>query len=380
MPDVRCSFRDGFIKLFRILRKREGRFMNKRILRIFCLLAAMLCLGACSGSGTGKAVLSRDMDEVLLPFEADGKWGYLNPRGETVIEPVYAYAGYFSEGLAIFSDGERYGYINKQNQVVIPPGYDGADAFVNGYAVVCKGDWESGNALWGFIDATGRELVEPRFLYAESFTPEGRALVWAFRGEEVVRGFVNTDGEVFIPEDYEICSRFSDGLALIRQDNLFGYIGADYTIAIEPRYTDAGDFGEGLAYAEKDGEKFIIDKTGNPVAAVEHAFGTFSNGLAVFRKDDLYGYIDRNGKIAIEPRFAWAKDFRNGLAAVQTRMEAGGKWGFINTSGNMVVDAVYDEVEDFTTGYARAYKYNDFTYYILDGNGKVVHSGRYRVQ
>jgi len=354
--------------------------MRKRIVQIFSLLMIILCLCSCSSPGTGNAALLEDTDEVLLPFEADGKWGYINSRGAIVIEPAYAYAGYFSEGLAIFSDGERYGYIDKRNQVVIQPTYDGADTFTNGYAAVCTGDWESGTALWGFIDTTGTEIVKPQFLYAESFTPEGRALIWLSRGEEVVNGFVNTKGEVFVPEDYEVCSRFSDGLALIRRNGLYGYINADYAIVIPPQYDDAGDFGEGLAYAEKDGEKFMIDKTGKPVASVEYAFGTFSDGLASFRKDDLYGYIDRNGKIAIKPRFAWAKDFRNGLAAVQARMEEGGKWGFVNTAGKMVIGAIYDEVEDFRQDYIRVYKYDNSTYYILDRNGKIIHSGHYRVQ
>lgn len=354
--------------------------MGKRSMQIFSLLMMLLCLCSCSGPGTGNAALSENTDEVLLPFEADGKWGYINTRGKIVIEPAYAYAGYFSEGLAIFSDGERYGYIDKNNQVVIQPRYDGADAFANGYAAICIGDWESGTILWGFIDATGHEIVKPQFLYAESFTSEGRALIWLTRGEEVVKGFVNTRGEVFVPEDYEVCSRFSDGLALIRRNDLYGYINADYAIAIPPQYDDAGDFGDGLAYAEKDGEKFIIDKIGKPVAAVDQAIGTFSDGLAPFRKDELFGYVDRNGEIAIEPRFAWAKNFRNGLAAVQTRIEEGGKWGFVNTEGKMVIDAVYDEVEDFGQDYTRAYKYDHAIYYILDKNGRVIHSGRYRVQ
>lgn len=355
--------------------------MEKHVAKLLSLLMAMLLLCSCSGKPeTGNTVLPQDFDETLLPYEANGKWGYINTRGETVIEPAYAYAGFFSEGLAIISDGNLYGYIDNRNQVVIHPRYTGADEFKNGYAAVCTGDWETENALWGFIDRTGNEIVHPRFLYAEGFTPEGRALVWISQGNEVVNGFVNTKGEVFIPDDFEICSGFSDGLALIRQNDLYGYINIDYAIAIPAQYDDAGDFGEGVAYAEKDGGKFMIDKTGQAVAAVEYTFGTFSDGLAAIRKDNLYGYIDKEGKIAIEPRFTWAKDFRNGLAAVQTRLEAGGKWGFINTAGEMVIDAVYDEVEDFTRDYIRVYKYESLKYAILDKTGRMIHSDRYSIE
>jgi len=355
--------------------------MGKKAIIVLCLMAAILFLGSCSKKpGAGAAILPRDFNETLLPFEADGKWGYINLEGKTVIEPVYAYAGFFSEGLAIISDGDLYGYIDTRNQAVIPPKYTGAGEFTNGYAAVCTGDWQSGTVLWGYIDATGKEIVSPRFLYADSFSPEGRALVWMEQGEEVVKCFINTSGEVFIPDSFEICSGFSDGLALIRQNDLFGYIDPDYTITIQPQFEYAGDFGEGVAYGEKDGGKYMIDKSGNILAPAEYAFGTFSDGLAIIVKDNLYGYIDKEGKVAIEPRFTWAKDFCNGLAAVQTKMDAGGKWGFINTSGEMVIDAVYDEVEDFSKDYIRAYKYDNHKYFILDRTGKVIHSGKYSIE
>ena len=70
----------------------------------------------------------------------------------------------------------------------------------------------------------------------------------------------------------------------------------------------------------------------------------------------------------------------HGLAAVQTKMEAGGKWGFINTSGQIVIDAVYDEVENFSKDYIRAYRYDNLKYYILDKTGRMIYSGQYGIE
>jgi len=50
------------------------------------------------------------------------------------------------------------------------------------------------------------------------------------------------------------------------------------------------------------------------------------------------GYINRSGKIVIEPQFDWAEDFHMGLAAV----EVGGKWGYINKIGKMVIEPQFD--------------------------------------
>lgn len=34
------------------------------------------------------------------PFDADGRWGYKDEAGQTLIAPVYASAGNFSDGVA----------------------------------------------------------------------------------------------------------------------------------------------------------------------------------------------------------------------------------------------------------------------------------------
>jgi len=44
-----------------------------------------------------------------------------------------------------------------------------------------------------------------------------------------------------------------------------------------------------------------------------------------------YGYIDRSGKMVIEPIFDYAYSFREQMAAVQV----GSKWGYIDHAGNI---------------------------------------------
>ncbi|EHK68151.1 WG repeat-containing protein [Achromobacter arsenitoxydans] len=56
-----------------------------------------------------------------------------------------------------------------------------------------------------------------------------------------------------------------------------------------------------------------------------------------------WGFLDANGRVAIEPIFEAVRDFRHGLAAVQWQ----GKWGYIDTNGRMAVRPRYDAVEDF---------------------------------
>ena len=53
------------------------------------------------------------------------KWGYINRRGKTVIEPNFVDASPFFEGLAFVREDDRedgqYGYIDKTGDYVILP-------------------------------------------------------------------------------------------------------------------------------------------------------------------------------------------------------------------------------------------------------------------
>lgn len=61
-----------------------------------------------------------------------------------------------------------------------------------------------------------------------------------------------------------------------------------------------------------------------------------------------WGYINSVGQMVIRPRYDSALPFREGMAAVEQR----GKWGFVNLQGRQVCKCVYQEVRDFNYGYA----------------------------
>ena len=62
-----------------------------------------------------------------------------------------------------------------------------------------------------------------------------------------------------------------------------------------------------------------------------------------------WGYIDRLGNIAIQPKFEAVDGFSEGLAAV----ELNGKWGFIDDKGNEVIEPRFSGAHEFSEGLAR---------------------------
>jgi hypothetical protein len=71
-------------------------------------------------------------------------------------------------------------------------------------------------------------------------------------------------------------------------------------------------------------------------------------GLFVVSQNGKYGYIDKTGKIVINPQFDCAENFSEGLAVVCIGRER----GFIATSGKRINNDQFDSAHSFSEGLA----------------------------
>ena len=94
----------------------------------------------------------------LYPVSVNGKWGYIDTTGKTVIKPQFDGAKDFSEGLAAVKVGGSWGYIDKTGKMVIKPLFDEAHGFSNGLAYV-----REGNYTWGYINSAGKYIWKTNF-------------------------------------------------------------------------------------------------------------------------------------------------------------------------------------------------------------------------
>ncbi len=69
-------------------------------------------------------------------IEKNGLWGYIDNKGNEVINPIYNAVGIFSEGLVKVKKGGKWGYLNQRGVLVIPISYKDANDFKNGKALV----------------------------------------------------------------------------------------------------------------------------------------------------------------------------------------------------------------------------------------------------
>lgn len=304
------------------------------------------------------------------------KFGYINIKGEMVVEPQFIRATEFIDDYAVAElphnkasepamavccidkcgnvvpirnllvhsqttealfevgkDGEPKGFADILGNIVVPHKYLRVSGFYQDRAVVMKPkkDSELGKSKTFdliLIDNKGRELRNIGLSHLrDQHWSDG--LLRVVDGENTC--YLDRDGEIVVraPEVYS--GEFSEGLASFT-----------YTIDKQTYHTLQG-------YFDKEGR-----------IAIPPAFNVayhFSEGLAAVKKDLRWYFIDKEGKVAIAlpDHCGDARAFRNGLAPVKLNAELvrdetnnrydhrGGQWGYIDRTGKVIIPATYIE-------------------------------------
>lgn len=106
--------------------------------------------------------------------------------------------------------------------------------------------------------------------------------------------------------------------------------------------------------------------------------GVHAQELEKFSKGGKYGFRDKNGKVVIPAKYYDVGDFSEGLAAVEVAGEKftiGQRWGYIDKTGSMVIPPQYCNAKKFSEGLAAVQKEKGYGY--IDKAGDIVIPMRY---
>ncbi|CAD7287750.1 hypothetical protein LMG7974_00631 [Campylobacter majalis] len=175
---------------------------------------------------------------------------------------------------------------------------------------------------------------------------EGVAL---FMTDNYTYGYLDTKGKVIIEPKFSEANSFTEGLAAVQIGGLFGFIDKTGKVIIKPQFNDVGRFYEGLANALKDGKFGFIDKKGKFVIPPKYDnVMPFSEGLAAVSVGEKWGFIDKSGKVVVELKFDGVDEFRDGMTLVRLCE----KFGFVDKSGRLAIEAKFDSGDYFGDGLA----------------------------
>lgn len=299
----------------------------------------------------------QNFSEGMSVVNIDGKFGFVNRKGQVVIPAKYQEVGNFSEGLARFmiideDYNSKWGFLNSKGDVVIDAVFEEAGDFRSGLAPVLL---KVGNDIqrWGYINKTGKIVIQPLFSGAEEFSERYAAVC-----EYVKWGYINTSGALVIPYQFQEAGHYVNGWAKVKKDGKVGYINKAGRFVIAPQYDDMGNFREGFAKVKIAGKWGYIDKQGAVFIPPQFDEATdFSGGYAKVRNGDKWGFVT-NEKVVIQPQFDEVKEFVEGIALVMNRatgikkhLRVFDKWGYVIKKG-IVIPPVFEEVSPFHDGIA----------------------------
>jgi hypothetical protein len=145
----------------------------------------------------------------------------INIKGEVIKELIDVELAYpFFDGLAVIRKNDKYGYIDTKGNILINPIFSSAVSFQNGYAVVCEFDKKNNKFVWGIIDKNGKYINDIKFDALERFSKNGLAKA----KEGKLWGYIDNTGKYVINPQFEDCEEFSDGLTRIKKEGKYGYI------------------------------------------------------------------------------------------------------------------------------------------------------------
>jgi len=232
-----------------------------------------------------------------------------------------------------------YGCVDLEGNMVLPPQFTDAGTHSEGLiAVQIPIDYSidgiktefPGTLRWGYVNALGEWVVEPRFLSAEEFHDGIAKVSW-------VEHTAGSDSQK------------------IHEISHFGFIDREGNV----RFSWSLDYPEDVSPSPLDGTmrsffngEHLFENKNRPQSTRRKSFeetrnrySTSSEGLIRFRDpdSDLYGFVDTSGETVIPPTYPIALSFHDGLAvAMDPNTQV---YGYIDTSGRFVIGGVTNETD-----------------------------------
>ncbi len=173
----------------------------------------------------------------------DNVYGYCDTEGNIIIHPQFDMAFDFHEGYAAVQFGGKWGFITSYGAYSVRPTYDFVSDFQNGHAI-CRL-----NGKYGIINTAGTRTSSFDFDYIG--VPGDDGLYPAKAGS--VSGYINASGQWKLKTAYDFCYRYTNGVARVYHNGLWGFIDVNGNELFAPTFVDLGEYHNQRAPYSLDG-------------------------------------------------------------------------------------------------------------------------------
>ncbi|MHB8129716.1 MAG: WG repeat-containing protein [Mobilitalea sp.] len=215
------------------------------------------------------------------------KYGYIDETGLFVIQPAFDFAQDFNDGVAVVTINNIYCVIDTDGNIIFTN--EMIEDFHNGMAIFAT--FKNDSPLYGYIDTTGKVIIEPQYRLASSFKEDNSAYVSTGSGKYARIDKTGTVLETFeLDSKYDNWWRIDDGYIVYNdsEKNKFGAINVKGEIIFEPIYSDIKYLGHDLfAIKEPDFEYFY--EIENAPAAIYNQKGEQLTDYSLYDLIPYYG-------------------------------------------------------------------------------------------
>ncbi len=310
----------------------------------------------------GKTILNCDYDEITslksvkenFIVRQNDKVGLVNSKGQEIIKIQYKEIKTLKEGYKneyiIVDENDNCGVISTSGTIILEPAYKQIKYLGNAeiYAVLIDN-------LWTLIKKNG-EVINNAYNYI------------SVKGENVVvekdgkYGIITTKGEEKITPTYESLEYAFSVYYIAKQEGKYGIINIDNEPIIPFEYLNM--------YYVEDKSILIGDITTTETVIFDNNLAQKLKGLFVFEDEYIKARIDGQNKYY---NYRFEEKQNRELLTKNTLFvsEKDGKYGYLNVSGEIVVDYIYDDAkEQNEAGYAAVKK--DGKWGCIDRAGKLI--------
>lgn len=263
-----------------------------------------------------------------------------------------------------------WGYINAAGKYIVEPRFSTAQVFKNKLGIVEKDD------KWGVVNHKDKMMIPCKYSAVEYLKNTDESIIRVFNATPRY-GVIDTLGTLKVDAIYEEVGKYSEEKLAIKQANKWGYVRTDGTQIIACKFREARAFSEGLAAVKIENRWGFIDERGEMVIRPQFIrVGNFKEGLAWAYNSQGIGYISKDGTWKIEPQFDKASSFFKGSA----RIAIDGKFGLINSSGDFLVRPRFTQINPFNELGLAVVRYGEerVRYGVINIKGELITEQAYR--
>ncbi len=252
-----------------------------------------------------------------------GKWGVIDTRGNTVIEPSYSEMIIIPDDTKpVFICVENTNYengtylskaVNEKNETIYKD-YNQAEVIYNHDKN--NNLWYENNVLkvqkegkYGLINLEGVELLACVYDAIEPTIGTKSVFITTQNNK---KGLVDAKGKVIIENNYQeimpLTSQYENGFIVKNEQGKYGVIGYDKTVCLEEQYDEI-----------------------KPV---------YGNNMYVVKQGTTWKVVNTNQESFLENQFDEVKEINSQNIVIEVK----GKYGLVNTSAEEKIPTIYDDL------------------------------------